>query len=67
MVSEEVDMVSLPGVMGRFAVLKNHAPLISALSRGVVEYETSNGKLEKVEINGGVAEVKHNKIRVLTE
>ena len=33
-----VDRVSLPGEAGRFTVLKDHAPIISTLNAGTIEF-----------------------------
>lgn len=61
--SGEVDSVTLPGVAGKFTVLKNHASLISVLKPGEVKY--SAGGLEtRVEIKGGIADIDLNKISV---
>ena len=63
MYSGEVDAVTLPGVAGKFTVLKNHASLISVLKPGEVKY--SNGGLEtRVDIKGGLADIDMNKISV---
>lgn len=63
MFSGEVEAVTLPGVAGKFTVLKNHASLISVLKPGEVKY--SNGGLEtRVEIKGGLADIDMNKISV---
>ena len=63
MFSGEVESVTLPGVKGKFTVLKNHASLISVLKAGEVRY--TNGGLEtKVEIKGGLADIDMNKIAV---
>ena len=35
----EVQMVKLPGTVGQFTVLENHAPLISTLTQGTVFYK----------------------------
>ncbi len=35
--------VKVPGVMGQFQVLKNHAPIVSALEKGVITLVTSPG------------------------
>lgn len=61
--SGEVDAVTLPGVAGKFTVLKNHASLISVLKPGEVKY--TNGGLEtRVDIKGGLADIDMNKIAV---
>ena len=61
--SGEVDSVTLPGVSGKFTVLKNHASLISVLKPGEVKF--TNGGLEtKVDIKGGLADIDMNKISV---
>ena len=63
MFSGEADSVTLPGVNGKFTVLKNHASLISVLKPGEVKY--SNGGLEtRIEIKGGIADIDMNKISV---
>ncbi len=36
--------VKVPGVLGQFQVLKNHAPIVSSLEEGVVEIVTAEGE-----------------------
>lgn len=62
----EVNSVKLPGEVGAFGVLSNHAPLISVLKKGIIEWEINNKK-EQITISGGVAEVLNNKISVLIQ
>ena len=62
----EVDSATFPGSKGSFQVLKNHAPLISSLDRGIVKYKINNNEKEMV-VNGGVVEVLKNKIILLAE
>jgi F-type H+-transporting ATPase subunit epsilon len=62
----EVESVKFPGVKGSFQVLENHAPLISALTKGDVSYKKKNEEF-KVTIEGGVVEVLFNNIVVLAE
>ena len=38
-----IESVSVPGVSGAFQVLKNHAPIVSALEEGVVSIVTGEG------------------------
>lgn len=60
----EAESVTLPGALGSFTVLKNHAPLISVLTKGKVNYRTPEGKEESVEIKGGLVDVDNNVIAV---
>ncbi|SNS38618.1 ATP synthase F1 subcomplex epsilon subunit [Belliella buryatensis] len=62
----EVSEASFPGANGAFQVLNNHAPIVSALAKGVVSFTTKEGK-ETLIIDGGVVEVKDNTIVVLAE
>lgn len=62
----DVSMASFPGSDGSFQVLNNHAPLISLLAEGVVEYKT-NDQRQRVRITGGVVEVLKNKVIVLAD
>ncbi|GIV27656.1 MAG: hypothetical protein KatS3mg027_1470 [Bacteroidia bacterium] len=62
----EVNSVIFPGEVGAFGVLTNHAPVISVLKEGMIEWDI-NGKREQLKINGGVVEVLHNKASVLVK
>lgn len=61
-----VEKVDLPGGMGRFMVLRNHAPIISSLVQGEVVFY-AGGNEEKVRILGGFVEVNDNKVTVCAE
>lgn len=63
--SGEVESVTLPGELGSFTVLRNHAPLISVLVKGTVKYVTPDGETHQDDVNGGLADVNDNKISVL--
>ena len=45
----EVDSVIFPGSQGKFQILNNHAPIISSLSQGNIDYKI-NSKNNQVEI-----------------
>lgn len=60
----EVDAVSLPGQMGRFMVLKNHASLISVLVKGGVRYRKGDGPETEVDIKGGLVDIDNNVVSV---
>jgi len=65
--SGEATLVQLPGIDGSFEILKNHAPLISALGSGKIKVQDENKQNQFFEIKGGVVEVLKNKILVLAE
>ena len=58
----EVENVKLPGAMGSFEVLTSHAPIISLLQKGIVEY--GDKKLERL---GGFVSVQKNEVSVCVE
>ena len=78
--SGDVTSVTLPGIMGEFELLNNHAPVISLLKEGHVKINGNITLEEDVEqlfkksdqgfwlpINSGTLEVKDNKVIVLAD
>ncbi len=64
--SEDVEYVGAPGIMGEFGVLPNHVPFLSALGVGNLYYK-QNGKAYYVFIAGGFAEISNNQVTILAE
>jgi F-type H+-transporting ATPase subunit epsilon len=62
----EVESVLVPGTMGQFEILTGHAPIISTLDKGFVEYGTREGK-QRLDILGGFVEVKKNEVSLCVE
>lgn len=62
-----IKSINVPGSKGSFTVLRNHAPLISTLTKGVLKITTEELKTEIIEIQGGVIEVKKNMIILLAD
>ncbi len=62
--SGEVTSVTMPGQLGSFTVLRNHAPLISVLTKGAIKYTDSANATHEFEIAGGLADVNDNNISV---
>ncbi len=62
----EVDSLKVPGLQGSFEILNNHAPIISSLVKGEVEYK-GKGESNKLSIVGGFVEVKKNEISLCVE
>jgi F-type H+-transporting ATPase subunit epsilon len=80
--SGEINSVSLPGVDGKFQILKNHAPIVATLKDGIIDIKADSfdslkeGQkfLTKVNdqhctlaINSGTIELKNNKAIVLVD
>ena len=77
----EVDSVTVPGVVGEFQILNNHAPIVSLLQEGKVringnltipeafESQFSNGDngSKVLKINSGTIEMSDNKIIILVD
>jgi F-type H+-transporting ATPase subunit epsilon len=62
----EVESVLVPGTLGSFEILTDHAPIISSLEKGKVEFTTKEGK-RQLEVNGGFVEVKKNEVSLCVE
>ena len=62
----EVTIVTFPGADGSFQVMDHHAPLISLLKEGEVEYK-SKEVAHAIKISGGVVEVLKNKVILLAD
>ena len=62
----EATSVTLPGALGFFEILNNHAPIISTLNDGKLVVR-DNGKEDVFFIQGGVVEALNNKVTVLAE
>lgn len=61
--SGEVDSVTLPGTLGSFQLLKNHAPIISSISKGMLAF-SANGHVREMEVTDGFVEMSNNHVTV---
>ena len=66
LVETTAELVTLPGIMGPFQVLKDHAALITALEKGNIVWR-SGGNEERLAIREGFVEVKDNRITACVE
>ena len=66
LVEQAVSAVTLPGTIGPFEVLKNHAAIISSLEKGEIVY-VSEGKERRLPIAEGFVEVRDNKVVACVE
>ena len=58
----EVESVKVPGAQGNFEILTDHAPIISILTKGLVEYDA-----QQLSILGGFVEVQKNHVSLCVE
>jgi len=63
----EVISVTLPGYLGSFQILKNHAPIISILVPGVIKVKDINNQILTFKIENGIVEAANNIINVLID
>ncbi|MEZ4861862.1 MAG: F0F1 ATP synthase subunit epsilon [Caldilineaceae bacterium] len=66
LLSEEVDMVTLPGIDGQMGILRGHIPLLSILDIGEVVLHQAN-TTRHIAVSGGLVEVRPNKVTVLAD
>ena len=65
--SGEVESVVIPGTEGEFTVLKDHAPLISAIRPGVIVVEKTAAAKLRLYVRGGFAEVVPSGLTILAD
>ena len=66
LVEQAVSAVTLPGSIGPFVVLKDHAALISSLEKGDIVYVTEDRE-QRLPIASGFVEVSDNQVDVCVE
>jgi len=79
--SGEVNSVTVPGALGSFRILNNHAPVVSTLVKGRVKiqgdlqletealehFKKEDQNTYFFDINSGAIEMRNNKIILLTD
>lgn len=63
----EVNSVLVPGTLGSFEILTDHAPIVSSLTEGHVEYDDANAGKKQFDIHGGFVEVQKNVVTLCVE
>ncbi len=63
----EIISVTVPGVKGRFQILKNHAPLVSIFEIGKIEVVTPDKNSSFYATGGGTIEVLNNNVLILAD
>ncbi|MDE1938993.1 MAG: F0F1 ATP synthase subunit epsilon [Alphaproteobacteria bacterium] len=67
LLSEEAEMVTVPGTEGDMGVMAGHMPLISTLRQGVIDVKGGTNGDERFYVIGGFVEISPNKLTVLAE
>ena len=67
LLSEDVEMVVVPGAEGNFGVLPGHALLISIVRPGVIDVYEGSRVSERIFVSGGFAEVTPERCTVLAD
>lgn len=65
--SDEVKIITVPGTLGSFQMLKNHAPIVSTLEKGDIIIKKNDDIEIKISIKSGLLECKKNHICILIE
>ncbi len=64
---DEVVSVTAPGSQGYFGVLANHAPMMTELKLGKLDFRRADGTSDAMAVTGGFLEVIEDKVSVLAE
>ena len=63
----EVENVLVPGMVGDFLVLPNHAPCISSIRPGFLEFSDGSSSKHRYFVSGGIIEVINNSVSLLVD
>ncbi len=66
LISQDVEVVVVPGSLGEFGVLEGHVPFLSGIVPGELRF-TAGGKTERFAVASGFAEVSENKVSILVD
>lgn len=64
---DQIVSVTAPGSEGYLGILANHAPLMSELKIGRLDYRRQDGETGAMAISGGFLDVVENEVTVLAE
>ena len=63
----KVENILVPGMIGDFLVLANHAPCISSIRPGFLEFSEGTNDKQRYFVSGGIIEVINNMVSVLVD
>lgn len=63
----EVKSLTVPGTEGYLGILSNHAPLITALIPGKIEFRDKADEVSILAVSGGFIEISNNRATILAD
>ena len=63
----KVENILVPGMVGDFLVLSNHAPCISSIRPGFLEFSEGTSDKQRYFVSGGIIEIINNMVSVLVD
>ena len=63
----KVENILVPGMVGDFLVLSNHAPCISSIRPGFLEFSEGTSDKQRYFVSGGIIEIINNIVSVLVD
>ena len=63
----KVENILVPGMVGDFLVLANHAPCISSIRPGFLEFSEGSSSKQRYFVSGGIIEVINNTVSILVD
>ena len=63
----KVENILVPGMVGDFLVLANHAPCISSIRPGFLEFSDGTSDKQRYFVSGGIIEVINDMVSVLVD
>ena len=63
----KVENILVPGMVGDFLVLSNHAPCISSIRPGFLEFSEGTNDKQRYFVSGGIIEVINNMVSILVD
>ena len=63
----KVENILVPGMVGDFLVLSNHAPCISSIRPGFLEFSEGTSDKQRYFVSGGIIEIINNMVSVLAD
>lgn len=65
--SGTIKSVTVPGELGSFQILKNHAPIVSNLGIGEIKIVDENDTKKYLAVNGGFVYVFMNEVKIISD